>query len=135
MVWSSSVSGMTGAGPEPEVHGVINSSTLVFGDYKGGSSDASDLMQRPSYQVKSVLEQRGAGKKTFLAIKDILRNPSRLPLVIQLGSRDIINRFCHIILSAKSMFPLSEERFYGGKQRFHKTFDTNGYSELRWSTR
>ena len=43
---------------------------------------ASDLMQRQSYQVKTVLEEKGARKKTFLAFKDSLGNPlSRSPLL------------------------------------------------------
>ena len=38
-------------------------------------------MQRQSYQVKTVLEQKGARKKTFLAFKDSLGNPlSRSPI-------------------------------------------------------
>ena len=42
---------------------------------------ASDLMQRQSYQVKTVLEQKGARKKTSLAFKDSLGNPfNRSPL-------------------------------------------------------
>ena len=42
-------------------------------------------MQRQSYQVKTVLEQKGARKKTFLAIKAGLRNPlSRLPQISDL---------------------------------------------------
>ena len=32
-------------------------------------------MQRQSYQVKIVLEKKGARKKTFLAFKDSLGNP------------------------------------------------------------
>ena len=37
-------------------------------------------MQRQSYQVKTVLEKKGARKKTFLALKDSLGNPlSRSP--------------------------------------------------------
>ena len=36
------------------------------------SYQARDLMQRQSYQVKTVLEQKGARKKTFLAFKDSL---------------------------------------------------------------
>ena len=32
-------------------------------------------MQRQSYQVKTVLEKKGARKKTFLAFKDSLGNP------------------------------------------------------------
>ena len=37
-------------------------------------------MQRQSYQVKTVLEKKGARKKTFLAFKDSLGNPlSRTP--------------------------------------------------------
>ena len=37
-------------------------------------------MQRQSYQVKTVLEKKGARKKTFLAFKDSLGNPlSRSP--------------------------------------------------------
>ena len=39
-------------------------------------------MQRQSYQVKTVLEKKGARKKTFLAFKDSLGNPlSRSPIV------------------------------------------------------
>ena len=42
---------------------------------------ASDLMKRQSYQVKTVLEKKGARKKTFLAFKDSLENPlSRSPM-------------------------------------------------------
>ena len=38
-------------------------------------------MQRQSYQVKTVLEKKGARKKTFLAFKDSLGNPlSRSPI-------------------------------------------------------
>ena len=48
-------------------------------------------MQRQSYQVKTVLEQKGARKKTFLVIKDSLRNAlSRLPLDI----RDTPRKLC-----------------------------------------
>ena len=40
-------------------------------------------MQRQSYQVKTVLEQKGARKKTFLDFKDSPGNPlSRSPSVI-----------------------------------------------------
>ena len=39
-------------------------------------------MQRQSYQAKTVLEQKGAKKKTFLVFKDSLANPlSRSPSV------------------------------------------------------
>ena len=45
-----------------------------------GRPKASDLMQRQSYQIKTVLEKKGARKKTFLAFKDSLGNPlSRSP--------------------------------------------------------
>ena len=39
-------------------------------------------MQRQSYHAKTVLEQKGARKKTFLAFKDSLGNPlSRSPYI------------------------------------------------------
>ena len=41
----------------------------------GARLEASDLMQRQSYQVKTVLENKGARKKTFPAFKDNLGNP------------------------------------------------------------
>ena len=45
-------------------------------------------MQRQSYQVKTVLEKKGARKKTFLAFKDSLGNPlSRSPLVYSLPGK------------------------------------------------
>ena len=47
---------------------------------RGEKEWASDLIQRLSYQVKTVLEKKGARKKTFLALKDSLGNPlSRSP--------------------------------------------------------
>ena len=45
---------------------------------------AGDLMQRQSYHAKTVLEQKGARKKTFLAFKDSLGNPlSRSPNILR----------------------------------------------------
>ena len=41
-------------------------------------------MQRQSYQVKTVLEQKGARKKIFLAFKDSLGYPlSRSPIILK----------------------------------------------------
>ena len=48
-------------------------------------------MQRQSYQVKTVLEKKGASKKTFLALKDSLGNPlSRSPV----AENDLLNIKC-----------------------------------------
>ena len=56
-------------------------------------------MQRQSYQVKTVLEQKDARRKTFLLLKGSLRNPlGRSPIAIQL--RGEIN-VTHVTVSGK----------------------------------
>ena len=50
-------------------------------------------MQRQSYQVKTVLELKGARKKTFLAFKESLGNPlSRSPCLCRIDGQE-----CHML--------------------------------------
>ena len=45
-------------------------------------------MEGQSYQVRTVLQQKDAGKKAFLEFKDSPRNPLGLLLALELGRRE-----------------------------------------------
>ena len=63
-------------------------------------------MQRQSYHAKTVLEQKGAGKTTFLAFKDSLGNPlSRSPIekIIATG-RGLVDGTVYLSITISSIY-------------------------------